>query len=164
MELEKKKYICPCGSEVLESNRKAHEKTKKHLNFVGDSAANLANSKPPQLKRTKSVRYSRAEDEDEEDEEDEEDYDDARENGNEDDEEDELVVAIDELINTVECLQHKLQLPPQWAVDLSNNLKEIEVRLSKQLSDFIFNYNEHRAQDKNGNNSNWINDKSTPRA
>jgi len=161
MELEKKKYNCLCGSEILESNRKAHEKSKKHLNFVNDSAQELANNKPPQLKRTKSVRYQDEEDED--DEEDEEDYDDARENGNEDEEEDELVVAIDELITTVEALQHKLQMPPQWAVDLSNNLKEVEVRLSKQLSDFIFNYNEHRAQDKGGDKVNYINDKSTPR-
>jgi hypothetical protein len=159
MELEKKKYNCLCGSEILESNRKAHEKSKKHLNFVGDSAEALAASRnPTKPTRTKSVRY----DDEEDEEEDEEDYDEAREQGDED-EEDELVVAVDELINTVESLQHKLQLPPPWAVSLTEQIKCVEDRLSKQIADFVFSYNEHRAQDKGGDKAVWINDKSTPK-
>jgi hypothetical protein len=160
MELEKKKYSCPCGSEVLESNRKAHEKTKKHMNFVGDSAQALAESRKP----TKPTRSRKVDYDEDDDDEDEEDYDEAREARSADeDEEDELVVAVDELINTVESLQHKLQLPPPWAVSLTEQLKNVEDRLSKQISDFVFAYNEHRAQDKGGDKAVWINDKSTPK-
>ena len=32
-ELEKK-FSCLCGSEVKEANRKAHEKTKKHISYL----------------------------------------------------------------------------------------------------------------------------------
>jgi hypothetical protein len=132
-------FTCPCGSVVKATNKKAHERTKRHTNFVGAGTAPLrvATSQPavrgqkpllpppPLPTRSRNARarvedHAKAWKEDER----EEDYD-SQEDGDEvddaeledelddehddDEEDDELIMAVEHLVEGQHLISEQVQ-------------------------------------------------------
>jgi len=137
-EIEDKKFSCVCGSEVKYTNRKAHEKTKKHTNFLlsnpSSSSSGFNNVMPminlpaPKQPRKKYVRQVQ---EDEEDYEDDEQDGDDQEQGDEEDGdefEEELIQALDVIHKGVDDL----------VADKINLRNDLRLNLHKTVTDVGF--------------------------
>jgi len=177
---DEKQFTCPCGSVVKATNKKAHERTKRHTNFVGaQQATTIRGQKPlppppslPTRSRAKSRvvesqeeledDYDSQEDGDEVDELDDE-HDDAE---LEDEEDDELIMAVEHLVEGQHLISEQVQnlhsSVPLSFEGIRKRLDEVEANILKNLKEFVAMYNEHRASDKQLKTQQYINDKCTP--
>jgi hypothetical protein len=172
-------FACPCGSVVKATNKKAHERTKRHTNFVGAQQAPTVRGQKPLLPpplptrtpaRAGNSRKAKARVV----EEDEEDYD-SQEDGDElddevDDEEendsqaeDELIMAVEHLVEGQHLISEQVQnlhsSVPLSFEGIRKRLDEVEANILKNLKEFVAMYNEHRASDKQLKTQQYINDK-----
>ena len=174
MSEEKKQYTCPCGSVVLQSNKKAHERTKKHQNFSGVNNEPIVRAQKPLLPPM-PVRSSRRDiEEDEEDsqaEEDDEYHSGDGDDGDADTDVDELMEAVDHLLESNQLIAEQVQnlsnsVPANFEL-LKKRVDEVESNILKSLKDFVVMYNEHRQQGKQLRSPEgevYLNDKCTPPA
>jgi len=177
-EIEDNKFSCVCGSEVKEANRKAHEKTKKHTNFLlanGSSSSggfnnvmptkNLPVPRQPRKKYVRQVEEDEEEDDYEDDEQGDEDGVEHEEGDEEDDGfEEELMHALEVIhqgienlvsdkVNLRNDLTHRIvQILLPHLDTINNRLKCIEDKLTSQVPTA-----NSLEQPK------WINDKCTQR-
>jgi hypothetical protein len=185
---DEKQFTCPCGSVVKATNKKAHERTKRHTNFVGAQQAQTVRGQkplppPPPLptrsrkaqarvedhaKAWKEEDYDSQEDGDEvDDAELEDELDDEHDDAElEDEEEDELIMAVEHLVEGQHLISEQVQnlhsSVPLSFEGIRKRLDEVEANILKNLKEFVAMYNEHRASDKQLKTQQYINDKCTP--
>jgi hypothetical protein len=173
---DEKQFTCPCGSVVKATNKKAHERTKRHTNFVGAQQAQTVRGQkplPPPPLPTRSRAKSRVV---ESQEELEDDYD-SQEDGDEvddsqaedeleDEQDDELIMAVEHLVEGQNLISEQVQnlhsSVPLSFESIRKRLDEVEANILKNLKEFVAMYNEHRASDKQLKTQQYINDKCTP--
>lgn len=173
-ELEKK-FSCLCGSEVKETNRKAHEKTKKHINYQQSHGTsnlvpvhNLPTPKPARKRKYSEVEQDAYADGVEE----EDDYDDQEQGDDIEDGEDgfeeELLQAIESIHQSVESLVADKMLIRK---DMMANLHKTVTDVGFLLNPLLNSVNDRLKciEDKlnssppSGVEQKWINDKCTQR-
>jgi hypothetical protein len=166
MSEEKKQYTCPCGSVVLQSNKKAHERTKKHQNFSGVNNEPVVRAQKPLLPPMPVRSSRRAIEEDDEPEEEDDEYHSGEDgdDGDADTDVDELMEAVDHLLESNQLIAEQVQnlsnsVPANFEL-LKKRVDEVESNILKSLKDFVVMYNEHRQQGKQV----YLNDKCTPPA
>lgn len=132
-ELEKK-FSCLCGSEVKEANRKAHEKTKKHMNYQQTHGTSnlIPGQSLPVPKAVRKLQQKRKYEETEPEEDEDDDYEDDQdqedpEQGDEQDDgfEEELLQAIEAIHQGVESL----------VIDKSLLRKDMLANINKTVTD-----------------------------
>lgn len=183
-EIEDNKFSCVCGSEVKEANRKAHEKTKKHTNFLlangSSSSGGFNNVMPtknlpvPRQPRKKYVRQ--VEEEDEDDYEDDEQGDEdgvEHEDGDEEDDgfEEELLHALEVIHKGIEDLvTDKVNLRNDFRLNLRGIVTDVGFLLNPLLDDIKYRLkcieDKLTSQVPTANSleqPKWINDKCTQR-
>jgi hypothetical protein len=171
---DEKQFTCPCGSVVKATNKKAHERTKRHTNFVGATSQPTVRGQkpllPPPPLPTRSRAKARAEPEEEEDydsQEDGDELDDEHDDAElEDEEDDELIMAVEHLVEGQHLISEQVQnlhsSVPLSFEGIRKRLDEVEANILKNLKEFVAMYNEHRASDKQLKTQQYINDKCTP--
>jgi len=176
-ELEKK-FSCLCGSEVKETNRKAHEKTKKHTNYQQTHGTsnlmpvhNLPVPKAVRKLQTKR-KYDEVEDDDYEDDDqgDDQQHDegnDAYADGVEDDGfEEELFQAIQAIHQEVESLvADKVNLRNDLRLNIHKTVTEVGFLLNPLLHSINDRLKciEDKLTSTPPEQPKWINDKCTQR-
>lgn len=161
---EQKTITCQCGSVVKATNVKAHERTKRHQNFVGANNAPAVRGQkplpPPPLptrggKSPNGMRSKPRVQEPEEDYDSEEDGDEVDELDDEhsgDEEDDELMMAVEHLVEGQHLISEQVQnlhnSVPLSFESIRKRLDEVEANVLKSLKEFVFMYNEHRASDR----------------
>lgn len=185
---EKQTFTCPCGSVVKATNKKAHERTKRHINFVGATSQPTVRGQKPLLPppslptRTparagnsrnanarRAIEEARAEPEEEEDydsQEDGDEVDDELDDEHDEEEDDELIMAVEHLVEGQHLISEQVQnlhsSVPLSFEGIRKRLDEVEANILKNLKEFVSMYNEHRASDKQLKTQQYINDKCTP--
>jgi hypothetical protein len=169
---EKQTFTCPCGSVVKATNKKAHERTKRHINFVGVQHERSSTERAPTVRGQKPLlppplptrsRKSRVEPEEEEDYDSQEDGDEVEDELDDEqgDEEDELIMAVEHLVEGQHLISEQVQnlhnSVPLSFESIKKRLDEVEANILKNLKEFVVMYNEHRASDKSSKP--YINDK-----
>ena len=171
---DEKQFTCPCGSVVKATNKKAHERTKRHINFVGATSQPTVRGQkpllppPPLPTRSRKAQARVEEDEREEDYDSQEDGDevDDLEDEHDDEEDDELIMAVEHLVEGQHLISEQVQnlhsSVPLSFEGIRKRLDEVEANILKNLKEFVAMYNEHRASDKQLKTQQYINDKCTP--
>ncbi len=164
-------FACQCGSVVKATNVKAHERTKRHQNFVSANAVPAVRGQkplpPPPLPTRSGMSASRGKkqrvQEPEEDYDSQEDDDevDELEDEHSGDEDDELMMAVEHLVEGQHLISEQVQnlhnSVPLSFESIRKRLDEVEANVLKSLKEFVSMYNEHRANDKS--KAPYINDK-----
>ncbi len=170
---DEKQYTCPCGSVVKATNKKAHERTKRHINFVGATSQPTVRGQKPLLPPpplplpTRSRKaQARVEEEDYDSQEDGDEVDDELDDEHDDEEDDELIMAVEHLVEGQHLISEQVQnlhsSVPLSFDGIRKRLDEVEANILKNLKEFVAMYNEHRASDKQLKTQQYINDKCTP--
>lgn len=174
---EDKKFSCVCGSEVKETNRKAHEKTKKHTNFLLSNPLSTSggfnnilpvhNLQPP--KPTRKRKYSEVEEDDYEDGDDQDQNgEDAYADEVEDDGfEEELLQAIESIHQGVGELGQANLILNQKLDKIINSIEENRLKnlsILGELRELSLNTHNLRNTKVEPEPSKWINDKCTQRS
>jgi hypothetical protein len=133
---DEKQFTCPCGSVVKATNKKAHERTKRHTNFVGATSQPTVRGQkpllpPPPLPTRASARearrragnsrakaraepeeeedYDSQEDGDEVDDELDDEHDDEHDDEDDSQAEDELIMAVEHLVEGQHLISEQVQ-------------------------------------------------------
>ena len=169
-ELEKK-FSCLCGSEVKETNRKAHEKTKKHINYQQSHGSsnlvpvhNLPTPKPARKRKYSEVEDAELEEDDYDDQEQGDDIEDG-----DDGFEEELLQAIESIHQSVEHLvADKMLIRKDMMANLHKTVTDVGFLLNPLLNSI--NDRLKCIEDRLNSSSpavvepqKWINDKCTQR-
>lgn len=173
---------CQCGSVVKATNVKAHERTKRHQNFVGakfhgaggDSQPAVRGQKPllpPPTLPTRGGKKPRVQEpeEDYDSQEDDDEVDELDDEHSGDEEDDDLMMAVEHLVEGQHLISEQVQnlhnSVPLSFESIRKRLDEVEANVLKSLKEFVSMYNEHRASDKSkasqpsSSASAYINDK-----
>lgn len=170
MSNENQTITCQCGSVVKATNVKAHERTKRHQNFVGANAVPAVRGQkpllpPPTLPTRSGMARSKKRvvdpEEDYDSQEDDDEVDELDDEHSGDEEDDELMLAVDHLVEGQHLISEQVQnlhsSVPLSFESIRKRLDEVEANVLKSLKDFVVMYNEHRASDKSSKP--YINDK-----
>ena len=164
---DEKTITCQCGSVVKATNVKAHERTKRHQNFVGANSVPAVRGQkpllPPPTLPTRGGKKPRVQEpeEDYDSQEDDDEVDELEDEHSGDEEDDDLMMAVEHLVEGQHLISEQVQnlhnSVPLSFESIRKRLDEVEANVLKSLKEFVSMYNEHRASDKSSKP--YINDK-----